>query len=94
MEASAQAVKAGRLLYSVHANARMKERGIIIPEVEYILSRGHHEARKDQFNDEFCAWDYAVRGKTLDGRNLRIVVALVDPNLLVVTTIDLDAKDE
>lgn len=94
MQASAQAVKAGRLLYSAHANSRMKERGIIKPEVEHILSHGHHEARKDQFNEEFGAWDYAIRGKTLEGRNLRIVVAAVDPNVLVVTTIDLDAKDE
>lgn len=72
----------------------MKERGIIKPEIEHILSHGHHEARKDQFNEEFEAWDYAIRGKTLDGRNLRIVVAVVDPKILVVTAIDLNTKDE
>jgi hypothetical protein len=94
MQATAQAVKSGRLLYSAHANSRMKKRRIIKAEVEHILSHGHHEARKDHFNEEFSAWDYAVRGKTLDGRNLRIVVAFVDPNVLVVTTIDLNTKDE
>lgn len=72
----------------------MKLRGIIKPEVEFILSHGHHEARKDQFNEEFDTWDYAIRGKTLDGRNLRIVIAVVNPSVLVVTTIDLDTKDE
>ena len=93
MQTSARAVERGDLLYSSHANSRMKERKIIKPEVEYILSHGHHEARKDQFNEEFSSWDYAIRGKTVDGRSLRIVVAVIEPNVLIVTTIDLDTKD-
>lgn len=56
--------------------------------------QGFHEAKKDPFNEEFQAWDYSMRGKTIDGRNLRIVIAIVQPNVLVVTTIDLDAKDD
>jgi phage terminase large subunit-like protein len=65
------------------------ERGIIKPEVELILTEGHHEAKKDQFNEEFQSWDYAIKGKTMDGRILRVVVALVQPNVFVITTIDL-----
>ena len=84
------AVTDGLVLYSNHANERMLERGIIKPEVELILTEGHHEAKKDQFNEVFQAWDYAIKGKTVDGRVLRIVVALVQPNVFVVTTIDLD----
>ena len=80
----------GQLLYSKHANERMLERGIIKPEVEYVLSHGHHEARKDQYNDEFNSWDYAIKGKTVDGRNLRIVIVMVEPNVLIITAIDLD----
>jgi hypothetical protein len=91
MQVLGQAVRNGQLLYSDHANSRMRERGIIKPEIERVLNCGHHEARKDQFNEEFDAWDYAIKGKTLDGRNLRIVIAVVDPKVLVVTAIDLDA---
>ena len=80
----------GKLRYSVHADERMKERSIIRPEVEYVLKTGHHNKKKDQFNDTEKDWGYAIDGKTVDGRKLRIVVALVEPNLLVVTTIDLD----
>jgi hypothetical protein len=87
------AVGAGHLIYSTHANQRMSERGIIKPEVEYVLKTGHHEARKDQFNDGFGSWDYAIKGQTIDARRLRIVVALEQPNVLVVTTIDLDKED-
>lgn len=86
-------IQAGRLTYSAHANQRLGQRKILKPEVEYVLFFGHHEARKDQFSEEHRSWDYAMRGKTIDGRNLRIVVALEEPNLLVVTVIDLDLED-
>jgi hypothetical protein len=88
-----QAAEDGHLLYSSHANERMAQRNIIKPEVEYILSNGHHEARKDKFNKEFESWDYAIKGKTIDGRNLRIIIAIISPNVLVVTAIDLDLKE-
>jgi hypothetical protein len=83
------AVANGLILYSKHANQRMLERGIIKPEVELILTKGHHEAKKDQFNEEFQSWDYAIKGKTVDGRTLRIVIGLAEPNILVITAIEL-----
>ncbi len=89
----AAAIESGRIRYSHHANVRMKERQIIKPEVEFVLKGGHHEARKDQFKEEHSAWDYSIRGRTLDNRNLRIVVAFEAPNVLVVTAIDLDRED-
>jgi DUF917 family protein len=88
-----KAVGLGRLTYSHHANVRMKEREIIKPEVVRVLTSGHHEAKKDQFREDFNSWDYAIKGKTVDGRNLRIVVAFESPNVLVVTAIDLDKED-
>jgi hypothetical protein len=93
MGATASATKTGSLLYSSHANERMWEREIVKPEVEAVLVHGHHEARKDQFNERHHAWDYAIRGKTVDGRSLRIVVAILGRGLLVVTAIDLDKED-
>lgn len=84
-------VRAGRLTYSSHANQRLKQRKITRPEVEQVLIHGHHEARKDQFNQEFNSWDYAFRGKTVEGR--QFVVAIEAPNVLVVTAIDLDRED-
>ncbi len=88
------AAQSGKVLYSGHANERMKQRGIIKPEVEYVLKNGHHEPRKDTFNEKEKAWDYSIRGKTVDKRNLRIIVAVVSPGVFVITTIDLDKEDE
>lgn len=85
-----ESVKTGRLLYSNHANDRMLERKILKPDVEQVLLKGYHEARKDQFNLVMNSWDYAIRGKSVDGKNLRIIIALIKPNILVVTAIDLD----
>ena len=90
MELIQEKLEAGKLRYSAHANERMAERGIIKPEVEYVLQNGRHNKRKDQFHEEHKNWDYAIEGKTIDGRKLRIIVTIVAPNLLVITTIDLD----
>ena len=59
----------------------MLERGLVKPKIEYILKQGHHEARKDRFNNEHSSWDYAIKGKTVDGKILRVVVALIEPNV-------------
>lgn len=85
-----QAVLKGQLNYSQHAVMRMRERDIVRLEVEYVLKNGFHEKRKDLINEAFGSWDYAVRGKTLDGRRLRIIVAFERPHFLVITTIDLE----
>lgn len=84
---------AGKIRYSSHANQRMLERDIIKPDVEHVLLRGHHNKQKDTYNEKEGGWDYSIEGKTIDGRKLRIIVAIIDPNLLVVTTIDLDSGE-
>jgi hypothetical protein len=68
----------------------MAERGIILPEILQVLGTGRHEKAKDDFEERFQSWNYAIRGKTVDGRELRIVVGF-DPTLMVITVIDLDA---
>lgn len=83
-------VEKGSLRYSAHAEERMAQRWIIKPEVEFILRKGYHNQMKDKFNEDYDSWDYAIEGKTIDNRKLRIIIALVEPNILVVTAIKLD----
>jgi hypothetical protein len=75
---------------SGHARLRMAERDIDLPEVLHVLRNGWHERKKDSFDEAYSSWNYAVRGQSLDKRNLRIVVTF-DEGMLVVTAIDLDA---
>lgn len=83
-------VAAGKYFDTRHANARKLERVITLPEVLYVLKNGFHEKKKDEFKEEFKAWNYAIRGATLDKRQLRICVSFDPRGMLIITTIDLD----
>ena len=73
-----------------HAAERKKERGISLPEVRQVIDNGWHEKSKDAFKQEWQAWNYAIRGKTIDGRELRIAVSFDEEDyLLIITAIEL-----
>ena len=84
------AVTSGHYFVSNHAYSRSQDRRIPIPHVEYVLLNGFHEKRKDSFQEEFSSWNYSIRGKTPDRVDARIVVALNDDGVLVVTVINFD----
>ncbi len=77
-----------------HAIDRMLERGIEEFEVEYALLRGVHEKRKDQYQDRYHAWNYAIRGMTEAGKDLRVIVSFDKNNLMIITVVLLGAKYE
>jgi hypothetical protein len=76
---------------SEHAKSRMAQRDVDLPEVVYALRHGWHERRKDKYDEAYQAWNYAIRGKTVDERKLRVVVTF-EENMLLVTVIDLDQE--
>ena len=83
-------VKEGKYLDTRHAFERKKERKIMLPEILYVLCHGRHERQKDVFKEDYRAWNYAIRGKTIDGRELRICITFDIHGMLVITAIDLD----
>ena len=82
----------GRYLDTRHAVQRQMERKILRPEILYVLRRGRHERRKDRYQKRFQAWNYAIRGKTPDQKELRVIVSFDKNNMLIITAIDLRAK--
>lgn len=83
-------IEEGRYLDTRHAIERQDERQINRPEVLYVLKNGHHEKRKDRFDEFHQAWNYALRGKTVDRRELRIIVSIDEPSgMLIITAIEL-----
>lgn len=75
-----------------HAKVRKGERKIVQTEILEALRNGYWEKRKDEYKKAFSSWNYAVRGKTEKGRNLRVAVAFEDAGgMLIITVIDLDA---
>lgn len=82
---------AGTYLDTRHAFERRAEREITRPEALYVLRHGWHEKRKDDFKDQYKCWTYAIRGKTVDGRELRVCTSFDDEvGMLIITAIDLD----
>jgi len=89
MEAIRRSLDSGNYLDTRHAHERQEERRITRPEVLYVLRYGHHEAKKDRFDEPFKAWNYAVRGKTIDRRDLRIIVSFDESAMLIITAIEI-----
>jgi hypothetical protein len=80
----------GKYLVMPHARTREKQRKILRSEVIYVLRHGYHEKRKDKYDAQYQAWNYALRGYTIDRRELRIVVSFDDDReLLIITVIDI-----
>lgn len=82
-------VEEGRYLDTWHAEDRQNERRINRPEILYVLKNGHHEKKKDKFDEFYNSWNYAVRGKTVDRRELRVVVSFDKNGMLIITAIEL-----
>jgi len=77
----------------MHAAQRQKERNIILPEIIHVLNTGRHEKGKDHFDEAFHAWNYAIRGWTLDGQDLRVIISFDEENdLLIITAFYLEKR--
>ena len=84
-------VDAGRYQLTRHADRRMNERDILLPEALHVLKTGWHEKAKDQYQKQFDNWKYAIRSQTVDDRSLRVIVAFDDDrDVVVITVVDLD----
>lgn len=70
---------------SKHAIERELERKIDLPDVLYVLKNGYREKHKTSFDEVFQTWKYAVRGKTLDEIDIRIIIAFDDIGMMIIT---------
>lgn len=75
--------------FSDHGYERKIERYAALPDILKVLRNGYHEKQKDEWKPEFNAWNYAIRGKAIDGNELRIAVSFEENGLLIVTVIRL-----
>jgi hypothetical protein len=90
MEAVREHLERGRYLDSRHAHLRQSERNISRPELLYVLRTGFHEKKRDRFDEVYQAWNYAVRGKTVDKRDLRVIVTFDESGMLIITAIEIE----
>ena len=74
------------MLYSV----KQKERSYC-PTIIHVLNTGRHEKSKDSFDENYNAWNYAIRGETLEGNELRVIASFdSESGLLIITAFYLE----
>ncbi len=84
------AVASGNYTPVEHAKYRLNQREVTIAELEQVIMTGYREERKDEFKPEHKSWNYAIRGKTISKRELRVAVSLdITSGVLIITVIDL-----
>lgn len=76
----------GKYRDTTHAIIRKEQRQITLPEIIYVLKNGRHEKAKDHFEEKFNAWNYSIRGKTVDENELRVIVSFEEERHLIIIT--------
>lgn len=80
----------GNYRLSNHAFERQEERVLLLPDVLHVLENGFHEKAKDRWDELYRAWNYAIRGETVDLQACRVIVSFEDCGLLIITVIRLN----
>jgi len=88
-----ECIDSGRYRSCLHLEQREVERNITRREVLYVLKTGFHEQKEDDFDEVYNNWHYAVRGKSLDDRDLRIFVSFDEETMMIIiTTFEIQRK--
>ena len=85
-----ECVEKGRYYDTSHATLRKNQRQIGLTHILYVLRHGYHEKRKDQYKPEHGDWTYAIRGKSIDGKDIRIAIAFDEDDMLIITVIEVE----
>jgi len=91
LDAVRQCIDRGHYFDTRHATDRQSERSISRTEIIYVLKNGRHEKSKDQYQERFKAWNYAIRGRTVDRRDIRVIVSFDADGMLIITAIEIGA---
>lgn len=83
-------LKSGRYRDTRHVVDQMNVRSISLLEIKMIIEDGFWEKKKDEYKPEYKAWNYSIRGRTVDDRDLRMAISFEKEVLLFITAIDLD----
>lgn len=73
---------------------RQIQRAITLQQIKYVLLHGHHEKKKEKYDEEYSAWNYSIRGHTFDDIDLRVIVSFnEEDNLLIITAFEVEKQE-
>jgi hypothetical protein len=88
-----KAIIKGEYYFTDHGDRRSKTRKKVNDlEIIKILA-GHdkwHESAKDKYEKYKSDWNYHIRGKNIDGDQIRIVISFDQDGMPIITVINLD----
>ena len=64
---------------------RQEERMIQLSDILNVLENGFHEEKFTLFDVQHQLWKYAIRGKSLDKNDLRVIIAF--PQEMAIITV-------
>lgn len=76
-------VQKGTYIVSAHALQRQNLRLINLEDVLYALKTGIREECKDLFDVKRQMWKYAIRGRTIENVNIRIIISFEDEMVII-----------
>lgn len=87
-------IESGKYLPTFHAECRQLERDITLLDALHVIKNGYREPKHDQFKEEWRAWNYAIRGTTLQDDIIRVIVSFDEvKRLLIITVINIARRE-
>jgi hypothetical protein len=87
-------IENGHYLPTFHAECRQLERDITLLDALHVIKTGYREPKHDQYKEEWQAWNYAVRGNTLQNDTARVIFSFnEEATLLIITVIALTSRE-
>lgn len=94
LELAKKCIEQGKFLPTFHAECRQFERDITLLDALYVIRTGFREPKHDQYKEEWQAWNYAIRGDSLQNESLRIIISFDEQlKLLIITVINIVRRE-
>jgi hypothetical protein len=81
-------IRNGTYRLTKHAAIEQSKDGLSMPDTLQVLKTGFHESKKTTFSNKFQKWNYAIRGKTEDLKDVRVIISFTD-EMMIVTVMEL-----
>ncbi len=69
--------------FSDHALEELVNDNLDLRDIIHVLLHGRHDESKTIFSTKHQSWNYAISGKTIDGLDVRVIVAFEDIMMIV-----------
>ena len=87
-----ECISSEKYAFTKHALDRVQERGIDIPTTIYVLLNGNEDKQKTRFDKDINAWKYAIRGKTIENLDVRVILAIDEYEMVIITVMHVARK--